>query len=59
LIKLLERDSISESGAISIKKDKIIKSLSKAGIIKETKDGKIYLSDVGYKMAKGAKDVYG
>ncbi|MBI2547155.1 MAG: HTH domain-containing protein [Candidatus Aenigmarchaeota archaeon] len=59
LVRLLERDSTSESGAISIKKDKTIKSLLKAEIIKETKDDKVYLSGIGYKIAKGAKDIYG
>lgn len=58
LIRLLERNATSETGSVSIKKDKILKSLLKAGIIKETKDGKVYLSDFGYKMAKGAKDIY-
>ncbi len=59
LIRLLEKGATSETGSVSIKKDKTLKSLLKAGIIKETKDDKAYLSDVGYKMAKGAKDIYG
>ena len=59
LIRLLERNATPETGSVSIKKDKTFKSLLKSGIIKETGDGRTYLSDFGYRMAKGAKDVYG
>lgn len=58
LIRLLERNATSETTPMNIKKDKVLKSLLKAGIIKETKEGSVYLSDVGYKIAKGAKDIY-
>lgn len=59
LLKLLNKDAVSEVAGVGMKKDKIIKSLLKAGIIKETGEGKLYLLDIGYKMAKGAKDIYG
>ena len=59
LLRLLEKNAVSETTGVDMKKDKTLKSLLKAGIVEGTKDGKLYLSDVGYKMAKGAKDIYG
>ena len=58
LLSLLDKRAISKNSGANLKKDKIYKSLLKAGIIKETKEGKVYLSDMGYKIAKGAKDIY-
>jgi len=58
LIRLLGKSAISETTAVKLKGDRIIKSLLKVEVIRETEDGKVYLSDMGYKMAKGAKDIY-
>lgn len=57
LLRLLDRKAASETSGVAVKKDKILGSLLKAGIIKET-NGKVYLSDIGYRMARGAKDIY-
>lgn len=58
LLKLLAKNTVSEVTGMRMKKEKLHKMLLKAGIIREAKDGKVYLSDIGYKMAKGAKDIY-
>ena len=58
LLKLLDKNAVSEATGVSMKKDKIHKSLLKAGIIKATEEGKLYLSDMGYKMARGVRDIY-
>ncbi len=58
LIRLLDKNSISETAGTAVKKDKILNSLLKSGIVKETKSGRIYLSEMGCKIAKGAKDIY-
>ena len=59
LLRLLEKKAVSESTGLEFKKDRVIRTLVKAGVMEETKDGKLYLSSIGYKMAKGAKDIYG
>ena len=58
LIRLLEKNAVSEATGVIIKRDKTLKPLLNAGIIKGVKEGKVYLSEMGYKMAKGAKDIY-
>lgn len=58
LLKMLDKNAISEARSISMKIDTVHKPLLKAGIIKETKGGKLFLSDFGHKIAKGAKDIY-
>ncbi len=58
LIRLLEKNAISETTGVIIKRDKTLKPLLNAGIIKGAKEDKVYLSEMGYKIAKGAKDIY-
>ena len=57
LLLLLSKNAISETTGVRLKKDKTIRLLLKAGIMKETKKSELYLSDMGYKIAKGAKDL--
>ncbi len=58
LIDMMERDAIKETVAIKLKKTPFVRKMVKIGRISETEDGKFYLTELGYKIAKGAKKIY-
>jgi DNA-binding transcriptional regulator YhcF (GntR family) len=59
LIKLMGKNAISKGKAVKIRITKFIENLIKLNRIEKTKDGKIYLTDLGYGIACGAKKIYG
>lgn len=58
LIKLLEKNATSKKRAVKIRITKFIESLIKLNRLKKTKDGRIYLTNLGYGIACGAKKIY-
>lgn len=59
LIELMEKGIISEQTATRMRKTKLTAKLLKQEQLKETKDGRIYLTEFGQKIAQGAKSIYG
>jgi len=59
LITLMEKGITSTKDAMKMRKTKLIEKLLKQGQLKKTKDDRIYLTDFGYKIARGAKSIYG
>lgn len=59
LVELMEKDVTKKAAAVKLRKSPLVRKMSKLERIAETKDGKFYLTDLGYKMAKGAKKIYG
>jgi hypothetical protein len=58
LIELMEKNAIKRKDAVKLRKTPFIGKMLKLGRIEE-ENGKFYLSDIGYKIAKGAKRIYG
>lgn len=58
LIKLLEKNAVSKRKGIKIRITKFVENLIKLERLKKTKDGRVYLTDVGYGIACGAKKIY-
>jgi len=58
LIKLLEKDATTKKGAIRMRITKFVESLIKSERLRKTKSGRIYLTDIGYGIACGAKRIY-
>jgi len=58
LIKLMEKNAVSKEKAVKTRITKFIENLIKLNRLKKTKDGKIYLTDLGYGIACGAKKLY-
>jgi hypothetical protein len=59
LIRLLEKNATSKKKAVKMQITEFIEDLIKLGRLKKTKDGKIYLTNIGYGIACGAKKIYG
>ncbi|MCX6822302.1 MAG: hypothetical protein NTW30_06015 [Candidatus Aenigmarchaeota archaeon] len=59
LIELMERGITSEEKAIRMSKSEIIEKLIRLKRLKETIDGRVYLTELGYGIAWGAKKIYG
>ena len=58
LMKLMEKNAVSKEKAVKIRITKFMENLIKLNRLKKTKDGKIYLTDLGYGIACGAKKIY-
>lgn len=58
LMKLMEKNAVSKEKAVKIRITKFMENLIKSNRLKKTKDGKIYLTDLGYGIACGAKKIY-
>jgi len=58
LIKLLDKNAVNKEKAIRLRITKFVENLIKLSRIKKTKDGKIYLTDLGFGIASGAKKLY-
>jgi DNA-binding transcriptional regulator YhcF (GntR family) len=59
LIRLLEKNAISRERAVKMRITEFIENLIKLGRLKKTRNGKIYLTNIGYGIACGAKKIYG
>lgn len=58
LIRLLEKNAISREKAVKMRVTEFIENLIKLGRLKKTRNGKIYLTNIGYGIACGAKKIY-
>lgn len=58
LIKLLEKNAVSKGKAVKMRITKFVENLIKLSRLRKTRNGKIYLTDVGYGIACGAKRIY-
>ena len=59
LIRLMEKNATSKEKAVKIRITKFIENLIKLNRLRKTKDERIYLKDLGYGIACGAKKIYG
>ena len=58
LLRLLEKNVTNRERAIKIRITKFVENLIKLDRIKKTKEGKVYLTDLGFGIASGAKKIY-
>jgi len=58
LIKLLGEDATTKKRAKKMRITKFVESLIKLERLRKTKSGKVYLTDIGYGIACGAKRIY-
>lgn len=58
LIRLLEKNATSREKAVKTRVTEFIENLIKLGRVRKTKSGKIYLTNIGYGIACGAKKIY-
>lgn len=58
LITLMDKRIVSQKSAVKLKRTRMIKKLIKQGQLKETGDGRIFLTELGRRIASGAKKIY-
>jgi|YelNatPaOPRAMG01_1025707.scaffolds.fasta_scaffold52152_2 DNA-binding transcriptional regulator YhcF (GntR family) len=58
LIRLLEKGAVSKEKAVKMRITEFIENLIRLERVKKTKNGKIYLTNIGYGIACGAKKIY-
>jgi len=59
LVGLMDRNAIKQTVAVGLRKSPLVRKMLKLHRIAETADRKFYLTDLGCKIAKGAKKIYG
>ncbi|MFQ6056748.1 MAG: hypothetical protein ACE5J3_12290 [Methanosarcinales archaeon] len=58
MISLLEKNATKESRAVKLNRTEMLEKMIKLERVKETKDEKFYLTQMGYGIAFGAKEIY-
>ena len=58
LIRLLEKNAVSKEKAVKMRITEFIENLIKSERLRKTNNGKIYLTNIGYGIACGAKKIY-